>query len=156
MATPTLAPDEAVAEATVKARRIERRHPEQLVAVAAVLAVALFLLPTLLDSYWLQIMNAVTIYSIVTLGLGILIGRVGMVSLCQFVLMAVGAWVALRLSYATTLPFPLLVLIAGVVTGVIGGLIRLPAVRPLGPYLAPITLVAAGGPPGPPGTRPVP
>ena len=60
MATPTLAPDEAVAEATVKARRIERRHPEQLVAVAALLAIALFLLPTLLDSYWLQIMNAVT------------------------------------------------------------------------------------------------
>src|SRR4051794_1211156 len=144
MATPTLAPDEAVAEATVKARRIERRHPEQLVAAAALLAIALFLLPTLLDSYWLQIMNAVTIYSIVTLGLGILIGRVGMVSLCQFVLMAVGAWVALRLSYATTLPFPLLVLIAGVVTGVIGVLIGLPALRLSGLYLALITLMAAG------------
>ena len=59
-------------------------------------------------------MTAVVIYSIVTLGLGLLIGRVGMVSLCQFVLMAVGAWVALRLSYATSLPFPLLVLLAGV------------------------------------------
>ena len=62
-------------------------------------------------------MTSVVIYSIVTLGLGLLIGRVGMVSLCQFVLMAVGAWVALRLDYATSIPFPLLLLIAGVVTG---------------------------------------
>ena len=144
MATPTLVPDQAVAEATVRARRVERRHPEQLVAVAAVLAIALFALPAALDSYWLQIMNAVVIYSIVTLGLGLLIGRVGMVSLCQFVLMALGAWVALRLSYATTLPFPVLVLIAGAITGAIGILIGLPALRLSGLYLALITLMAAG------------
>jgi ABC-type branched-subunit amino acid transport system permease subunit len=56
------------------------------------------------------------IYSILTLGLGLLIGRAGMVSLCQFLLLAIGAWVALRLDYATSLPFPLLVLSAGVVT----------------------------------------
>ena len=48
-----------------------------------------------------------------------------MVSLCQFVLMAVGAWVSLRLSYATTLPFPFLVLMAGIITGGIGILIGL-------------------------------
>ncbi len=65
------------------------------------------------NSYWLQMMIGVVIYSIVTLGLGLLIGRVGMVSLCQFVLAAVGAWVALRLSYATDLPFPVLILIGG-------------------------------------------
>ena len=79
---------------------------------------SLFGLPALLDSYWLQIMTSVVIYSIVTLGLGLLIGRVGMVSLCQFVLVAIGAWVALRLDYATSLPFPLLLLLAGVITGV--------------------------------------
>ena len=84
------------------------------------------------------------IYSIVTLGLGLLIGRVGMVSLCQFVLLAVGAWVALRLDYATSIPFPVLVLIAGLVTGVIGTLIGLPALRLSGLYLALITLMAAG------------
>ena len=61
------------------------------------------------------------------LGLGVLIGRVGMVSLCQFVLAAYGAWVALRLSYATSLPFPLLVIIAGLITACIGVLIGLPA-----------------------------
>ena len=84
------------------------------------------------------------IYSIVTLGLNVLIGRVGMVSLCQFVLAAVGAWVALRLSYGTSIPFPLLLLIAGVVTGLIGVLIGLPALRLSGLHLALITLMAAG------------
>ncbi len=144
MATPTLVPDEAFATTTVRARRVERRHGASLVAAAAVLVFALFALPAMLNSYWLQIMTAVAIYSIVTLGLGLLVGRVGMVSLCQFVLMAVGAWVALRLSYATSLPFPVLVLVAGVITGAVGILIGLPALRLSGLYLALITLMAAG------------
>ena len=117
----------------------------RLAVPAALLAVVLFALPALLDSYWLQVMTGVVIYSIVTLGLGLLIGRVGMVSLCQFVLLGIGAWVALRLGYATDLPFPVLVILAGLITGVIGTLIGLPALRLSGLYLALITLMAAGG-----------
>jgi branched-chain amino acid transport system permease protein len=118
-------------------------NPVKLIAGLAVFVFALFL-PGLLNSYWLLVMTSVVIYSVVTLGLGLLIGRVGMVSLCQFLLLAIGAWVALRLSYATDLPFPVLLLIAGVVTGVIGTLIGLPALRLSGLYLALITLMAAG------------
>jgi branched-chain amino acid transport system permease protein len=117
--------------------------PVKLIAGLVVFAFALFL-PALLNSYWLLVMTSVVIYSIVTLGLGLLIGRVGMVSLCQFLLVAIGAWVALRLSYATDLPFPALVLIAGLVAGAIGTLIGLPALRLSGLYLALITLMAAG------------
>jgi branched-chain amino acid transport system permease protein len=128
------------ARATVRERL---GNPVKLVAALAVFAFAL-LLPALLDSYWLLVMTSAVIYSIVTLGLGLLIGRVGMVSLCQFLLLAIGAWVALRLHYATSIPFPLLLLIAGVVTGLIGTLIGLPALRLSGLYLALITLMAAG------------
>ncbi len=120
------------------------RKPLQMAATTAFVLFALFGLPPLLTSYWMQIMIAVVIYSILTLGLGLLIGRVGMVSLCQFVLLAVGAWVALRLHYATSIPFPFIVLIAGVVTGLAGVLIGLPALRLSGLYLALITLMAAG------------
>lgn len=105
---------------------------------------ALFGIPGLLSSYWLQIMMAVVIYAIVTLGLGVLIGRVGMVSLCQFVMLAIGAWVALRLEYLWRIPFPILVLIAGVITGIVGIGIGLPALRLSGLHLALITLMAAG------------
>jgi branched-chain amino acid transport system permease protein len=118
--------------------------PVRVAVSAAIVAFALFALPSLLDSFWLQIMIAVAIYCILTLGLGLLIGRVGLVSLCQFVLLAIGAWVALRVDYAVSLPFPIMVLIAGVVTGVIGVLIGLPALRLSGLYLALVTLMAAG------------
>lgn len=139
---PATAPASSVAGAG--SARALPASPLQLVLVVGFLLLTLFAVPAMLDTYWLQIMVGVVIYSIVTLGLGLLIGRVGMVSLCQFLLVAVGAWVALRLSYATSLPFPVLVLLAGLVTAVIGTLIGLPALRLSGLYLALITLMAAG------------
>ena len=98
-----------------------------MIAIAVLLVLAFFAVPAFTNSYWLLVMTGVVIYSVITLGLGVLIGRVGMVSLCQFVLAAYGVWVALRLSYATTLPFPVLIVMAGLVTAVIGVLIGLPA-----------------------------
>jgi branched-chain amino acid transport system permease protein len=118
--------------------------PRRVVLFAIFILVVFLALPEWLNSYFLLTMTGVVIYSIITLGLGLLIGRVGMVSLCQFVLAGLGAWVALRLSYATDLPFPVLILCAGVVTMVIGTLIGLPAIRLSGLYLALITLMAAG------------
>ena len=102
-----------------------------------------FLLPTLTSNYWLQICTQVVVYSVVALGLGLLVGRVGMVSLGQIALLALGGWVALRIGFATALPFPLLMLAAGVMTGLFGVIIGLPALRLGGLYLALITLMAA-------------
>jgi branched-chain amino acid transport system permease protein len=118
--------------------------PRRVVLFGIFILVVFLPLPEWLNSYFLLTMTGVVIYSIITLGLGLLIGRVGMVSLCQFVLAGLGAWVALRLSYATDLPFPVLILCGGVVTMVIGTLIGLPAIRLSGLYLALITLMAAG------------
>ena len=82
-------------------------------------------------------------YSVVALGLALLVGRVGMVSLGQIALLALGGWVALRIGFASGLPFPLLMLAAGVMTGLFGVIIGLPALRLGGLYLALITLMAA-------------
>jgi branched-chain amino acid transport system permease protein len=115
------------------------------VVLVAFAVVVLFGVTSMLNSYWLLVMTGVVIYSIVTLGLGLLIGRVGMVSLCQVVLAGLGAWVALRFDYLDWgIPFPLLLVIAGLITAVIGTLIGLPALRLSGLYLALITLMAAG------------
>ena len=62
----------------------------------------------------MQISTSVAIYSIVALSLALLIGRVGLVSLNQIALLAVGGWVALRLGFAFSLPFPVLLLATGV------------------------------------------
>jgi branched-chain amino acid transport system permease protein len=140
----TFEPEEVTAARPTVRPRDLLRNPVQALVVVALFAFVLVGLPALLNSYWMLVMTGAVIYSIVTLGLGLLIGRVGMVSLCQFVLAAVGAWVALRLNYATSIPFPLLLLIAGVVTGLLGTLIGLPALRLSGLYLALITLMAAG------------
>jgi branched-chain amino acid transport system permease protein len=114
------------------------------VVIAALLMLVLFGAPAVIGIYWIKILTATAIYSVVALGAGLLYGRVGMVSLCQIALLAVGAWVASRLLYATSLPFPLVLVLAGLITGVIGTLVGLPALRISGLHLALITLMFAG------------
>jgi branched-chain amino acid transport system permease protein len=105
----------------------------------------LLVLPQLLSLYFIDAMTQVAVYSVVALGLGVLVGRVGLVSLGQAAVLAIGAWVAARLLFATTQPYPLVLLEAGVITMVLGTLIGLPALRMRGLYLALITLMMAGG-----------
>jgi branched-chain amino acid transport system permease protein len=81
---------------------------------------------------------------VVALGLGILMGRVGLVSLGQIAVLALGAWVAARLLYGTSLPFPVVLLLSGLITMVLGCIVGLPALRVSGLYLALITLMLAG------------
>ena len=111
--------DEPSAEVSVGGRPARAARAlagiERPVAVRAGVVAALFLfvligLPGLVSTFWLQIGTSVAIYSIVTLSLAVLVGRVGMVSLGQVALLAVGGWVALRLGFGTGLPFPLLLL----------------------------------------------
>jgi branched-chain amino acid transport system permease protein len=98
----------------------------------------------LLSAYWIDVLTAVAIYSVVALGLGLLMGRVGLVSLGQIAVLALGAWVAAKLDFSTSIPFPLVLPIAGVITMVLGTLVGLPALRLSGLYLALITLMLAG------------
>jgi branched-chain amino acid transport system permease protein len=111
---------------------------------AAALIVALLALQPLLSAYWTDVLTAVAIYSVVALSLGLLMGRVGLVSLGQIAVLALGAWVAAKLAFATSIPFPLVLLITGLVTMVLGTLVGLPALRLSGLYLALITLMLAG------------
>lgn len=140
-ATPTPRPERA-APARVPLR-IGRATVVRCVAIAAFLAIALFVLPTI-GADWTTTFTSVAIYSIITLGLGILCGRVGLISLGQVALLVVGVWTATRLNFATDLPFPILLLVTASVTCVVGILIGLPAIRLGGLHLALITLMAAG------------
>jgi branched-chain amino acid transport system permease protein len=126
------------------AEDIERRTVVRAIVIAAALALFLLFAPELVGVYWIKILTAVAIYSVVALGAGLLYGRVGMVSLCQIALLAIGAWAGARLLYATSLPFPLVLVLAGLATGVVGVLVGLPALRISGLHLALITLMFAG------------
>ncbi len=114
------------------------------VAIVAFLGIALVVFPATLGGDWIKTLTSVAIYAVVAAGLVTLYGRVGMISLGQIALLAIGTWTATRLSYATSLPFPVLLLVTGAITCVIGVLIGLPALRLSGLYLALITLMAAG------------
>ena len=73
-----------------------------------------------------------------------LYGRVGMISLCQIGLLALGTWTGARIAFASSLPFPIVIILAGVATALIGMFIGLFALRLSGLHLALITLMAAG------------
>ena len=112
--------------------------------VAVLLAVALFALPHLVGDDYITTFTSVAIYSVVALGFSVLYGRVGMISLGQVALLSIGCWIGARLAAATSLPYPILLLVVGAITMVLGTLVGLPALRLSGLYLALITLMFAG------------
>jgi branched-chain amino acid transport system permease protein len=111
---------------------------------ALLLLIVLVALPQILSIYYVDAMTQVAIYAIVALGLGVLVGRVGLVSLGQAAVLAIGAWVAARLLFASSMPFELVLLASGLITMALGTLVGLPALRMRGLYLALITLMLAG------------
>jgi branched-chain amino acid transport system permease protein len=136
-ATASRAPDPS-------SRSFEPREFVRPAVIVVLLAFVLLVLPSLLSIYYVDASTQVAIYAIVAVGLGLLVGRVGMVSLGQVAVLALGAWVAARILFATSLPYPIVLLLSGLITMVLGTLVGLPALRLSGLYLALITLMLAG------------
>ena len=123
---------------------IDRRKLVSAAVTAGLILFVLFGLPELFGSDWITTFTSVAIYSIVALGFGLLYGRVGLISLGQVALLSIGCWVGTRLAYATSIPFPLLLIAVGGIVMAIGLLVGLTAIRLSGLYLALITLMFAG------------
>jgi branched-chain amino acid transport system permease protein len=94
--------------------------------------------------YWLTIFTASFAIALATSGTGLLYGRLGLVSLCQFALVGIGGWITLRVYYAYHPPFLLSILAGGFGASAIGVLWGLPALRMRGLHLALATLMLAG------------
>jgi branched-chain amino acid transport system permease protein len=122
---------------------VDRKTSGGLVAAAVLLVIALLVLPAIAGSDWITTFTSVAIYSIAAVGFGLLYGRVGMISLGQVALLSIGCWVGTRLAYATSIPFPLLLIVDGAIVMTIGVLVGLTAIRLSGLYLALITLMFA-------------
>ena len=107
--------------------------------------VAAFLLPPLLASeYWLQaVLIPFVIYALAALGLNLLTGYAGQLSLGTGGFMAVGAYAAFKI--ATSFPglnILLVFALAGLVSAGVGLLFGIPSLRIKGFYLAVATLAA--------------
>lgn len=124
---------------------VTRHRTFQPGVVAVVLAVALFLIPSALDAFWVANFTQMALAAVLAASAGMLYGRVGLVSLGQVAPYGIGTWVTMRLAFATSLPYPVLLLIGGLAAALIGVLIGLPALRVSGLYLALVTLMLAAG-----------
>ncbi len=122
---------------------VDRATMIRAAAIAGFLVFVLLVIP-LAGNAWTKTFTGAAIYAVVAAGLGVLYGRVGMISLGQIGILVVATWVGARLSFATSLPFPVLLLLTGLITMVVGVIVGLPALRLSGLYLALITLMFAG------------
>jgi branched-subunit amino acid ABC-type transport system permease component len=121
---------------------------DQLIGIGAGIAGAAILalvIPEIVSAYWVKTLTSVVILALASLCAGVIYAQLGMVSLCQFALVGVGGWFALRLWHATHLPFELALLFGGVTAAGFGLVFGLPALRMRGLYLALTTLMIAGG-----------
>jgi len=109
-----------------------------------VLFVAFAVIPFMINDYWVNaIFLPFLIYAIAAIGLNILVGYTGQVSLGTGGFMAVGAYAAYKLM--TTFPEVSIlvhIVLAGGITAIVGVLFGLPSLRIKGFYLAVATLAA--------------
>jgi branched-chain amino acid transport system permease protein len=112
--------------------------------VALVVLAAFVAVPLLANDYWLQaILIPFLVYALAAIGLNLLTGYAGQVSLGTGGFMAVGAYAAFKLTTA----FPWLnvivvFLLSGLVAAVVGLVFGIPSLRIKGFYLAVATLAA--------------
>jgi branched-chain amino acid transport system permease protein len=114
------------------------------VVVAAFLVVAFVLPPVLASEYWLQaVLIPFLVYAMAAVGLNLLTGYAGQVSLGTGGFMAVGAYAAFKLTTAFPgLNILLVFVLAGVMAAGVGIVFGLPSLRIKGFYLAVATLAA--------------
>ena len=107
-----------------------------LIAVVA----GLLVLPNLADNYIRHVMARLFVYVLVALGLNLLTGYTGQVSLGHAAFFAIGAYTAAVLADRWHWPSALCVLSAAAFAAIVGYLLGLPCLRLTGLYLAMATL----------------
>ena len=112
--------------------------------IYGVLLVTFVIVPYLINEYWLNaILLPFLIYSLAAIGLNILTGYCGQLSLGTGGFMAVGAYSVYKLMVAfPEVGFIPLVILSGLITAAVGVLFGLPSLRIKGFYLAVATLAA--------------
>src|SRR5438067_7697047 len=109
-------------------------------AVAAVAVLFFVVIPLTLHDYYLSVANLGWIAVIGALGLNILVGYTGQVSIGHGAFMSVGAYTAANLANRLGAPWPLTLLAGGLMAALIGAVVGIPSLRIKRLYLAIATL----------------
>jgi branched-chain amino acid transport system permease protein len=110
--------------------------------MAAIAVLFVVVVPTTLSEYYVSIVNLILIAVVGALGLNILVGYTGQISIGHGALMSVGAYTAANLITRMDMPFWVAVPAGGLMAAAIGGVIGVPSLRIKGLYLAIATLAA--------------
>ena len=122
------------------------RYEDENLKWIPVLILAVFILPFILKGvtfsykYYLYILNMAGIYMILTVGLDLLSGFTGLMSLGHAAFLAIGAYTSAILVDQAGLPFELSLIITPIIVGLFGFVIGFPALRIEGIYLGLTTL----------------
>lgn len=107
-----------------------------LIAIAALFTLPLFIH----NPYYIHLVETILIYTILLFGLDIVVGYVGQVSLGHAALFGIGSYTAGVLYFHFGLPIWINIPASIIVTAIFGGILALPALKVIGPYLAMVTL----------------
>ncbi len=122
------------------------RHEDENLKWIPFLILLVFILPFILRGvtfsyrYYLFILNIAGIYIILTVGLDLLSGFTGLISLGHAAFLAIGAYTSAILVDQAGVPFGVSMLITPLITGLFGIVIGFPALRISGMYLALTTM----------------
>ncbi|MCX7857077.1 MAG: branched-chain amino acid ABC transporter permease [Deltaproteobacteria bacterium] len=104
------------------------------------IVILFFVIPFLFGSYGLYVLNHIGIYAIAAVGLNILIGFTGQISLGHGAFFGVGAYTAAILMAKLGVPFIPAVILGGIMTSIIGLIFGIPSSRLKHLYLTISTL----------------
>jgi branched-chain amino acid transport system permease protein len=108
--------------------------------ILAIIVLFAVILPLSLHEYYLSIINLSLIAIVGALGLNILVGYTGQISVGHAAFMSVGAYTAANLAVKLGLPFWITLPAGGLMAALVGAIVGIPSLRIKGLYLAIATL----------------
>src|ERR1700687_1143949 len=140
MAVPSLIPAGDFRTSYAADTTIFPTTPSRNAAIAGIVLICFA--PQVLTEYWLSILIQIGIFAIAALGLNILVGFTGQISLGHAAFFLFGAFTSAYISNALPIPVFFAIPLAGVVTALVGLIFGVPAARLKGLYLVIATLAA--------------
>jgi branched-chain amino acid transport system permease protein len=122
--------------------RLLAARPARLAGWVVLAAVALYA-PFYFVPFWNFEFSLVLVYAVALLGLNLLVGYSGQISLGHGAFFALGAYATAVLMFRHVVPYPVTLIVAGVLCFAVGFAFGVPALRLRGLYLALVTLSVA-------------
>lgn len=114
---------------------------KRIIVITAVLLAVLFTLPFYVpNDYFLHLAIIISIYAIAASALNIMMGYLGLLPLCVAAFMGVGAYTSANLTMRFNVPYPLAMLAAALLAGVVALLLAIPSFRTRGIYYIIVTI----------------